>query len=86
MIETLILVQKTQKNILKANWGTFGPHKFLPIRQVVHVELVERSFCLPVPDRTHKLVTNMRKEFLASQFQSIQEKQDHQMRMAKFFF
>ena len=87
-IDTLVLVQKTcwSSDILKATWVTFGHHKFLPIGHVVHVDLVGRSFCLPVPERTHRLVTNMRKDFLASQFQSIQAKQDHQMRLAKFFF
>merc|ERR1711963_610223 len=87
-IETLVLVQKTCSSFdqLKATWGTFGPQKFLPIGHVVHVDLVGRSFCLPVPDRTHKLVTNIRTDFLASQFKSIQEKQDHRMHLAKFFF
>ena len=74
-IDTLVLVQKTcwSSDILKATWVTFGHHKFLPIGHVVHVDLVGRSFCLPVPDRKHKLVTYMRKDFLASQFQSIRK-------------
>ena len=74
-IETLVLVQKTcwSSDLLRATWGTFGPQKFLPIGHIVHVDLVGRSFCLPVPERTHRLVTDMRKDFLASQFQSIRK-------------